>query len=64
MLNANGEFEMEFESSAEAARYIGGNGSNVWAVCNKRVETYKGKVFMYKDEWLIKEGYFNKEYYV
>ena len=62
MLNANGEFEMEFESSAEAARYIGGNGSNVWAVCNKRAETYKGKVFMYKDEWLIKKGYFNKEY--
>lgn len=64
MLNANGEFEMEFESSAEAARYIGGNGSNVWAVCNKRAEKYKGKVFMYKDEWLIKEGYFNKEYLV
>ena len=64
MLNTNEEFEMEFESSAEAARYIGGNGSNVWAVCNKRAETYKGKVFMYKDEWLIKEGYFNKEYLV
>ena len=29
---------------------------------NKRAETYKGKVFMYKDEWLIKEGYFNKKY--
>lgn len=64
MLNANGEFEKEFESSAEAARYIGGNGSNVWAVCNKRAETYKGKIFVYKDEWLIKEGYFNKEYLV
>lgn len=62
MLNANGEFEVEFESSAEAARHIGGNGSNVWAVCNKRAKSYKGKVFIYKDEWLIKEGYFNKDY--
>ena len=62
MLNANGEFEMEFESSAEAARHVDGNGSNVWAVCNKRAETYKGKIFVYKDEWLIKEGYFNKKY--
>lgn len=62
MLNLNGAVEMEFESSADAARYVGGSSSNVWAVCNKRAKTYKGKVFVYKDEWLIKEGIFNKEY--
>lgn len=27
-----------------------------------RAQSYKGKVFVYKDDWLIKEGYFNKEY--
>lgn len=62
MLNINGEFEMEFDSSADAARYIGGSGSSVWAVCNNRAKTYKGKVFIYKDEWLISGGYLNKEY--
>lgn len=62
MLNLNGEVEKEFESSADAARYIGGSGSNIWAVCNNRAKTYKGKVFVYKDEWLNKEGHFNKEY--
>ena len=62
MLNIDGVVEMEFESSADAARYVGGNSSNVWAVCNKRAKTYKGKVFVYKDDCLIKEGYFNKEY--
>jgi hypothetical protein len=62
MLNIDGVVEMEFENSSDAARYVGGNSSNVWAVCNKRAKTYKGKVFVYKDEWLIKEGYFNKEY--
>ena len=62
MLGADGKFEMEFDSSADAARYVGGSNSNVLAVCKKRNKTCKGKVFMYKDEWLIKEGYFNKEY--
>ena len=62
MLNLNGEVEMEFESSADAARYIGGSGSNIWAVCNNRAKTYKGKVFVYKDEWLIQKEQFNKEY--
>lgn len=35
---------------------------NIISVCKGQRATCRGKVFAYKVEWLIREGYFNKEY--
>ena len=62
LLTSTGEYEREFESTASAARHVGSSAGNVVAVCKHQREKCRGRVFLYKDEWLIKEGYFNKEY--